>query len=204
MPGIKKLETLRDAHANNNRRITVLHGDFNKAINSILSDGRITEKKATFALLDQRTFECEWSTVKLISEHKTTTKIEQFYFFATGWVDRSLAAVRAESTKEKVGRWWGRDDWRDLLGMDSTRRAAVVAERFKTELGYSWVKPYPIHSKRRGGRVMYHMIHATDHPEATPLMVRAYRKVSGRSDVEVAEIQANFDELWSRIENDEE
>ena len=31
---------------------------------------------------------------------------------------------------------------------------------------------------------MYHMIHATDHPDAFGLMLRAYRKVSGRPDLE--------------------
>jgi hypothetical protein len=39
---------------------------------------------------------------------------------------------------------------------------------------------------------MYHMIHATDHPEAFSLMVRAYRKVSGRPDIEIREKQLDL------------
>lgn len=39
---------------------------------------------------------------------------------------------------------------------------------------------------------MYHMIHATDHPEAFSLMVRAYRKISGRPDIEVKEEQLDL------------
>jgi three-Cys-motif partner protein len=107
-----------------------------------------------------------------------------FYFFATGWIDRSLAAVSKPSTKARVAKWWGRPDWASLQGMDGTARAQMVAGRFKSELGYATATVYPIHSEEEGGRVMYHMIHATDHPEAMPLMVRAYRKVSGRPDLE--------------------
>jgi hypothetical protein len=39
---------------------------------------------------------------------------------------------------------------------------------------------------------MYHMIHATDHAEAFSLMVRAYRKISGRPDIEVKEEQLDL------------
>jgi len=48
-----------------------------------------------------------------------------------------------------------------------------------------------------------HMIHAADHAEASPLMVRAYRKVSGRPEIDQG-TQVDFDELWRRIEADEE
>jgi len=51
---------------------------------------------------------------------------------------------------------------------------------------------------------MYHMIHATDHPEATPLMVRAYRKVSGRSELGADASQDDFESLWKKIESDED
>jgi three-Cys-motif partner protein len=180
-----------------------LAGDFNETVYKILGAGTIGEKTATFALLDQRTFECEWRTVVALSRHKRQTKIELFYFFATGWIDRSLGALKAESTIGKVQRWWGRADWSTLRGMDGTIRAKMVAKRFEDELGYGKANVYPIHSDRRGGRVMYHMIHATDHAEASPLMIRAYRKVSGRSDVDQAS-QIDFDELWRRIESDED
>jgi hypothetical protein len=50
---------------------------------------------------------------------------------------------------------------------------------------------------------MYHMIHATDHPEAFSLMVRAYRKVSGRPDLESTEKQLDFEELLRQIQTDD-
>jgi three-Cys-motif partner protein len=195
---------LQAEHANRHRRVRVLEGDFNDRVYDILNSGQITERQATFALLDQRTFECEWRTIEALSRHKTTgNKIELFYFFATGWVDRSLAAVRRDETKRKVDRWWGRDDWNQLLGMEGNARAKMVSQRFEQELGYEKAVEYPIHDQRRGGRVMYHMIHATDHPEAFSLMVRAYRKVSGRPDLESTEKQLDFEELLRQIQTDD-
>jgi three-Cys-motif partner protein len=201
--GIVRLNALKAAQEAPKRRIEVLPGDFNQTVNDILSAGTITENTATFALLDQRTFECEWRTVEALSKHKRQTKIELFYFLATGWIDRSLGAVKAAATIAKVERWWGRSDWAQLQGMDGIVRATLVAKRFEDELGYRKANVYPIHSDRRGGRVMYHMIHATDHAEASPLMIRAYRKVSGRSDLDEGN-QVDFEELWRRIESDED
>jgi three-Cys-motif partner protein len=201
--GIERLKKLKAEHEAVKRRIEVVPGDFNETVQTILRAGTIGEKTATFALLDQRTFECEWRTVVALSTHKKGTKIELFYFFPTGWIDRSLGAVRIDSTVAKVERWWGRSDWRELQGMDGIVRAMMVAKRFEDELGYGKASVYPIHSERRRGRVMYHMIHATDHAEASPLMIRAYRKISGRTEINPA-TQIDFDNLWRRLNSDED
>lgn len=198
--GIQKLKELQTQHSDGKRKVSVLEGDFNRTVSQILASGQITDRTATFALLDQRTFECEWQTTATLSRHKQNNKIELFYFFPTGWIDRSLGAVKRPETIEIVERWWGRADWRQLQKMDGTLRALLVAKRFEQELGYGRATPYPIHSKKRRGRVMYHMIHATDHPEASPLMIRAYRKVSGRSEKPLEQI--DFNELWQALEQD--
>ena len=199
--GLKKLRTLEAEHTSSKRRVTVLEGDFNEKVYEVLNSGQIKEKTATFALLDQRTFECNWRTVEALSRYKSGNKIEIFYFFPTGWVDRSLAAVSKPETKRKVEEWWGRPDWDTLRGMDGTARALMMAKRFEEELGFGKAAPFPIHSDRRGGRVMYHMIHATDHPEAFPLMVRAYRKVSGRPELEdnAMQLDLEFEDLLRSI-----
>ncbi len=45
------------------------------------------------------------------------------------------------------------------------------------EKASSWERrSWPIYERHGGGRVMYYMIHATDHPEAPNLMNRAYHK----------------------------
>ncbi len=194
--GIEILNEIKNESEAKSRTINVLEGDFNKTINQVLASGDVTEKTATFALLDQRTFECQWDTVRRISEFKKDRKIEIFYFFATGWIDRSIKAVSTPETKQKVERWWGKPDWENLCGMDSTERAYLLTDRFKKELGYEFAHPFAIHNHFRGGRTMYHMIHATDHSDAPPLMLRAYRKVSGRLDTEILGHQDDFQQLW--------
>lgn len=156
------------------RSIGIYRGDFNKRIDDILADAKITEKEATFCLLDQRTFECDWATVEKIARHKQSgNKIELFYFLAIGWIERSLTAQR---DMKKLARWWGRDDWARLKQpMSREELRDTIVDRLKTELGYKSVKAYPIYSRPDSGSVMYFMIHATDHPLAPGQMSRAYR-----------------------------
>ncbi|WP_205502842.1 hypothetical protein, partial [Rhodopseudomonas sp. BR0G17] len=48
---------------------------------------------------------------------------------------------------------------------------------------------WPIYNKEAGAkRVMYHMIHASDHDEAPKLMSRAYRKANQPKE-DLAEVQ---------------
>jgi three-Cys-motif partner protein len=159
-----------------NRNIDVQCGDFNKLVHNFLKDNPIREKEATFCLLDQRTFECDWSTIKTLAEHKKSGyKIELFYFLPIGWLDRSLSALNDK--KKTLMRWWGREDWKCIEGINAYKRSILFSERFKKELGYNYAHPYPIYEKRGGGRIMYYMIHATDHPAAPKLMWRAYTEI---------------------------
>jgi three-Cys-motif partner protein len=157
------------------RNIEVVHGDFNVEVSRILGSGKISQKEATFCLLDQRTFECHWSTVKKLAEYKTggENKIELLYFLGVGWLQRAFSGIRKT---EKMVKWWGASDWRKLIGMRSYDIAELVRRRFQKELGYKYVAAYPIVDADHGNRVMYYMIHASDHDEAPALMVRAHHK----------------------------
>ena len=158
----------------------VEHGDFNEGIDQLLLSGIVADKTATFALLDQYTSECKWSTVTKLATAKSTNKIELFYFFPSGWIGRAIAAIRQSSTEERMNEWWGNAGWKSIKGMHKEDAARLVTTRFRTELGYKHVFQYPIYDKQRQGRTMYHMIHAADHDEAPKLMGRAYRYVQGR------------------------
>jgi three-Cys-motif partner protein len=153
------------------REIEVSCGDFNRKVDSLLSSRSIGEKEATFCLLDQRTFECHWSTVKKLAGYKTgkSNKFELFYFLAGWWYRRAVTAVKRDSVLQN---WWGREDWPDLR----LKKLPVVKDqmvtRFKSELGYASAKAWPILDK--AGRDMYFMIHATDYLGAPALMQRAY------------------------------
>ena len=162
------------------RTIAAHRKDSNVAIKQLLARQEISEKEATFCLLDQHTIECEWSTVEALASYppkKSGRKIELFYFLANHWFHRCILNTQDE---ERVSRWWGRDDWRPLLAMRPEERAACMARRFEKELGYKYATVYPIYDRDDSAQVMYFMIHATDHDVAPGLMTRAYRSVHGR------------------------
>lgn len=160
------------------KHIEVFAGDFNTTIDAILASPKITEKVATFCLLDMRMFECDWATVVKIARHKKERKIELFYFFGAGWADRSIS----NADPAKVTRWWGNESWRSLLGIGSYAQQEVICGRMRDELGYKHVSAYAIYNKAPGSagqrRLQYYMIHASDHDDAPTLMNRAYRKVT--------------------------
>lgn len=177
---VQFLERLRDERRGfgDNRKIEIHEGDFNQVVDAILAPGAIKEKEATFLLLDQRTFECRWDTVKKIAAYKTqSTKIEQFYFLPVAWLVRSITALKDEA---KLRAWWGRDDV-DVLRTttNSNEFARLFTHRFRKELGYASAAAWPIYERQGGeGKIMYFMIHATDHPEAPKLMNRAYKNAT--------------------------
>lgn len=155
------------------RNVEVFPGDFNLTIDRILSSGKITQKEATFCLLDQRTFECEWRTLQKLAQYKQppNNKIELLYFLGVAWLHRAFSGIRHN---ERMVRWWGKPDWRSLTRMSSHDIASLMSSRFSEELGYRSVAAYPIFNNRKDNRVMYYMIHASDHEEAPALMVRAH------------------------------
>jgi three-Cys-motif partner protein len=175
------------------RKIEIHRGDFNAAIDQVLVPGAIREKEATFCLLDQRTFECKWDTVRKLAEYKKAgTKIEQFYFLAVGWLGRSIAALKDDT---KLREWWGRDDINVPRSTSSSvDLARLFSHRFMRELGYASAAAWPIYERADGGlgKVMYFMIHATDHEEAPKLMNRAY-KAATLANQPMEHTQACFD-----------
>ena len=63
------------------RQIVIHPGDFNQNIATVLANNPIRDKEATFCLLDQRTFECDWASVNTLATHKRGgNKIDCFTF----------------------------------------------------------------------------------------------------------------------------
>jgi three-Cys-motif partner protein len=155
------------------RTIDARKGDFNKLVFEFLKSPFLTEKEATFCLLDQRTFECHWSTVEALARHKKAgNKIELFYFLACAWFDRAMSRKR----HPMLDLWWGNDGWKALKVLSDIDRAQAICDRMTGELWYKSAQPFPIYKKGGAGRVMYYMIHATDYPIAPALMVQAYNR----------------------------
>jgi three-Cys-motif partner protein len=167
------------------RDIRIYPKDFNRGIVDLLDQGLIGEKEPAFCLLDQQTFECRWSTVEALARYKKGMKIELLYFLPVAWLDRALAGLRE---KERLKQWWGRDDWEKLGSLNADGRRDAFVERLK-EVNYRYVTPWPIFERERGQRVMYYMIHASDHPEAPRLMTRAYTRA-------VRHPKESYRQLW--------
>ncbi len=159
------------------RSIKLYNRDFNRAVADILPS--ISEREATFCLIDQHTFECQWTTVEQLARHKRGQKIELFYFLAAWWFGRAFRSIR---DRAQLRRWWGRDDFEKIGNLSSWERAELVCERMRNELRYRHAVPWAIYSKAQGGHIAYHMIHASDHDDAPGLMSRAYRKAVDRKE----------------------
>jgi three-Cys-motif partner protein len=159
------------------RTVEVFPGDFNITVHDVLKSPLISGKTATFCLLDQFSTECHWKTVEALARHKGNgfNKIELFYFLAAGWIFRSLDGFKDHSIPSA---WWGRPDWESLKGLSQNRLAVLFTQRFQKEFGYRFVNAWPIYKEEGGrGRIMFYMIHASDHPQAPILMHRAYENI---------------------------
>ena len=181
-----------------NRKIEIYPGDSNKRIQEILKSGVISQKEATFCLLDQHTFECKWATVQALANYKTAdhNKIEIFYFLAIKWLKRALALLK---NPEPAMNWWGRDDVDELRNMKPDEIKGEFVRRMKSDLGYKSAHAWPIFKRKGGeGGIMYYMIHASDHPEAHKLMRRAYESAVKPKD------KAEQLEMWSLFEQSQE
>lgn len=184
--GVAALQELKAQH--HDRNVNIYHGDFNQRVRELLAADVIGTREATFCLLDQRTTECHWSTVTSLARHRLSGfKFELFYFLAQGWLDRTLAATSTQQGIERLNNWWGRSDWHQLRALGAWDRARAFVKRFRQELSYKYVSPYAIYgsdSSGGPGRIMYFMIHASDHREAPKLMNRAYKDMihSGTDD----------------------
>lgn len=160
------------------RQVLQFHGDSNVLIPDYLRKHPFKPNKAGFALLDQRTHECKWDLVQSLADHKKSgTKIELFYFLAQGWMDRSVkSSTRPEKIKE-IDEWYGPGDWGEFMQKGSFERAAIWKQRFVEKLGYKYAKAFPMKERGNDGRIMFWLIHASDHPRAIPLMDGAYRSI---------------------------
>lgn len=174
---VAMLRELRGRHPD--KDIVVTEGDFNIEVDNLLANGPIDDSEATFCLLDQRTFECDWGTVQKLARHKHRWKIELFYFLADWWLDRAFGG--RTRNQAPIERWWGGDGWKSFKALDRVQRPVVFAERFRSELGYTYVHPFPIYNAEHHGRLLYYMIHASDHERAPRFMEQAYATVVKRA-----------------------
>ena len=185
----EKAEVLRRLGATTQVPFHVYEGDANEEVRRLLGDAPIKPTTACFCLIDQRTFQCRWSTVRAVAEHKSEgRKIELFYFLAQGWLDRSITAAG----RKLLESWWGGPvDGASFLRskrMRGPERAHAMAERFRAELGYEFAEPFAIRRAGPDTQAMYYMIHASDHVAAPALMSRAYNAVPSAAELKALQL----------------
>lgn len=118
----------------------------------MLASGVIDDKEAAFALLDQRTFECHWSTAEKLARHKKSgNKVELFCFLPIKWLHRAISGLKDASGLDA---WWGSEDWRLLAKASTISIKDAVMRRMQKELGYAYVFPWAIHAHADGGAIM--------------------------------------------------
>ena len=161
--GYKALLDLKDSQPGRDkilrepkRDVKIYPGDFNNRIAEILDPDQIPVKEAVFCLLDQRTFECHWSTVASIANYKSSGyKIELFYFLPNSWLNRAISSLNEPDSV--LLEWWGRKDWKEqILRKKGLTRAEAFVDRFRGDLGYKSAMAWPIYERHSGGRVMYY------------------------------------------------
>jgi hypothetical protein len=67
-------------------------------------------------------------------------------------------------------------------------RVDAFVQRFR-DLDYKSVKAWPIYESGQGQRVMYHMIHTTDHPQGPKLMRRAHAQAVRSPSTDAAQLK---------------
>ena len=77
--------------------------------------------------------------------------------------------------------------------MRSDDIAESFRQRFLEELNYGYAYSWPIYEREVGNRIMYYMIHASDHDEAPKQMYRAYTNTTMR-DVPMRQSSFEVDE----------
>jgi three-Cys-motif partner protein len=183
------LEELQSTHLKAFKKIELMKGDVNVLIDDILAAPELQLKEPAFCLLDQHSTECHWNTVLKLANHDRPSgfKVEQFYFLATSWLPRVFGGSSKIEQLNKLDLWWGDRSWKDLKSISSLEMALIVVKRFKG-LGYRHVTPWPIFKKGNdSSRVMYYMIHASDHDKAPQLMENAYHKIIDIRDKDAGE-----------------
>lgn len=163
------------------RRISVLCGDANEVVGTILHE--LPRHYPVFAFLDPRAAELRWSTIKRLARHKPLgqNKIELFILFAFNmalvrFLPHDPAKMQFEAQLDGVMPDPSR--WREIyerrvqgLAKPAVVRRLILDEyvRGLKELGYAYV-PKPRLITTPGRRPLYFLVFASDHPAGLKIM----------------------------------
>jgi three-Cys-motif partner protein len=181
------------------RDIEVYGGDCNEQIPRALHDLQSLRWAPTFAFIDPDGMEFEWTTLKILAEHKKgyrsaastkrEYKVELWLLFPTTGIVRTLSLHPGKlrpQDEERATRLFGTSDWRSIyqaraLNVITPAEAKdeyvnLMRWRLTHDLGYQ--RTHPLELKNTRGGTVYHMVFATDNDAGDKIMSDLYGKTA--------------------------
>lgn len=168
------------------QRWEVIPGDSNNTIVGVLRSLNHIKWAPTFAFLDPRGLQVDWSTVEVLAAWRRDqkTKVELWVLFPEPALARvlGLQGPRGRNTPAALDRVYGTGDWRAIYQMrqrgelrsDAMRAEFVNLYRWRLEnvLGYQTTHALQLVNTR--GSPVYTMIFATDSKPGDKIMSHVY------------------------------
>lgn len=165
-------------------QVSVYQGDCNEVIPKLVLPN-LSRIAPTLAFLDPTGVQPSWNLVKQLATHRQGVKgrkIELLILFAFDmFINRWL---EHDQLRSRLNAFYGNDAWLTHLAESrhshediDARRArflGLYTDQLRDQLGYRHVDVHgPL---RKGRRVLYHMIFATDHDDAQRIMKDVWKK----------------------------
>ncbi|RIK09790.1 MAG: hypothetical protein DCC49_05065 [Acidobacteria bacterium] len=200
---------LRRLIASDPRRASVIEGDCNSTMAGVLAG--LPVQAPTFAFLDPDGMELNWSTIRMLADHKRRyanetgkSKVEMWVLFSSAGIVRVLGSNRQLALEkgfpEKIARLYGAwGPWErvweakldgEISGGDAKKAYLFLYMDRLASLGYRHLLVRPIENSRNE---LFAMVFVTDHPAGASIMKWAVER-----DRAIPEPGTLFDAVESR------
>jgi len=171
-------------------RWRVKAGDCNETLPSALSMLRQVRWAPTFAFLDPRGLQVEWSTVRTLADWRRDkkTKVEQWILMPEPAIARvlGLRGVQGTRSAERLDRLFGSRDWLPIhqgrrsgaLTPEDMRAEFVNLYRWRLEKVLGYRTTHALQIVATGGQPVYTLIFATDSPPGDAIMGYLYNSAA--------------------------
>jgi len=172
------------------RRWRVEEGDCNQTLPSALSSLRRVRWAPTFAFLDPRGLQVEWSTVQTLADWRRNrkTKVEQWILMPEPAIARvlGLSGVQGRLSAERLDQLFGCRDWLPIhqgrrsgsLTPDDMRAEFVNLYRWRLENVLGYDTTHALQIVATGGQPVYTLIFATDSAPGDAIMGHLYNSAA--------------------------
>ena len=169
-------------------RYRVIAGDCNRFLEMGLESVKDLQWAPTFAFIDPKGLEVEWTTLDTLSKwrkDRKERKVEMWILVPEPAFARvlGLRGTRGETWPEQLTRYFGTDEWianyqRRQSGEFSPARARdefvnLLRWRLENVLGYQWT--HDLKLTNVSNHPVYTMVFATDAPPGNKIMTSIYR-----------------------------